>query len=443
MMQNNTQHKLYFRLSGVAVMLLLVALNFACKKATDETNPVISILQPTENQAYTLGDSILIQGSASDETQLTDVIVALTDKQFILRDYQVNIPVTSNPQHFSFWYVPTNLQLPDGDYYIQVRASDGINTKYKYQPIRLTQGSRPLRQLLVITRNGNASYTLHTLDTTTLALDARVTYPHTFAGSDISLQSRQLYLVGRGFGECYALDTEDYLPDFNLPQDGTPSSPYHEGVIAFGDRFYLGLTEGYIKGYNKLGMQQFLSSINSERKPVLMATHQYNFLVVAEAAKAGYGAWVASYYLHSGAKWTEYKLPDAFEPTAIVSLSDDEVMIAGNVQGKGRIVVWNITANAISTPWQFNYGTIRSILKLNQMSYLLAIDAGVMLYFAPTQTSSMYISHPGTTTMRYDPTGQTLFLGTQNTLSAFDINTKMMLWQKALPGTLAGFHLQY
>ena len=424
------------------LLLLIILCCWSCRKEADDRTPVVEIWQPADNAIFTVGDSILVAGMASDETALQSLQITLTDDRFIVKDYFLSIQAGSNPLYFSEWYVPTNMQLPDGDYYIQVRATDGVNTKYKYKPIRLTRGSADLKNLLVIISEAPGSFSLNTLDATGQDWQHLETWQHLYAGSGVSEVSEQIYLIGRGFGECYALDMEDYTLDFKLQQAGTPSLFYHENLIAGGHRFYIGLTDGYIHGFNKLGVQQFSASLTEHRKPGLMALHKQEYLIVAERQTAGPGSWIASYFLNTGAKWAEYKLPDGSDVTAITSPDNDRILISLNINDTGRLTEWNIAASSISTPLQLQDGRINDMLPISSTNILLAHDDEILIYNTISQTAMPFLQHQGTIRLRHDPKSQTLFAATTSSISAFNLNTKTMLWQKTIAGALKDFHLR-
>lgn len=425
----------------LAVSSLMMVFCF-CSKETNDTKPVVEIFSPIENQSFQIGDSIYVSAKASDDNEITSISVTLTDNNYFVKDYSAIIPVTGNPQLINLWYKPSDMQLPTGDYYIQVKVSNRKNTKYKYRQIRLTQGQQSRKTLLVITRQGDGSFSLGTLDPDTLELLHRGTWNHTYASSGIYEHSGQLYLLGRGFGECYAVNLETYTVDFKLAQTGTPSVYYHEQLLAGSDRFFIGLTEGYIKGYNKAGVQQFITTLTEGRKPGKMAAH-LSYLIVAEREKASQGSWIAASYLSSGLRWKDYKLPDRFEVVSIQPLSNDEVLVAGNIDGSGRLIIWNFSANSVTTTLQLNSELIFDMEKLNQSTFLLATDKEILAYNSYNESISSFLQNAGALQIHIDQSSGRLYVGNQGGISAYNYLAKTLLWQKPLPGGLAAFYLQY
>jgi len=413
-----------------------------CRKEEDMLPPEVEIFSPKLHEAFTMGDSVFVAGIASDETMLTSVVVALTDEQFIVRDHQVNITVHSNPQQFAFWYDLTNKHLPEGDYYIQVRASDGFNTRYKYRKIRLMQGELNLRSVVVVTRKGDASFALSTLDTASLLLQERRSWNHTYAGSGISLPANQIIMLGKEIGACYSVDLDDHLIKFQIPPLGTPSLQHYENLLVTTDRFYTGLTEGYVKGYNNTGQQQFVAELTTGRKPVVLAIHPPYYLVMAEQERFGPGAWITATFLDSGLPWKGYKLPDGFKAVAVMPLSNDEVIIAGNLNGVGRLIVWNISQSSISTPWQ-HQEPFYDMIRIGANQVLVAAENEILVYQMHQPLPQTFISHQGARRLKTDWGNQILYVGNQQSLTAYLLPSKAVLWQVQLPDQLADFHLHY
>jgi hypothetical protein len=425
------------------LFLWLLMLHSSCNKLEDEIPPVVEIFKPNEEQVFTVGDSIFVSGIASDETQLTSIVVALTDHQFIVRDQQINLEVTGNPQSFSFWYPTTNLLMPDGDYYIQIRASDGVNTKYKYRKIRIEQGIRTLQNLLVITKSGSNSFRLSTIDTTFSGLVSRRLWMHDYVGSGINWYANQLIVMGREIGACYAIDLDDFAQHFSIPAQGTPSLQHYESLLTAHDRFYTGLTDGIVYGYNTDGKLQFSSTLVAPRKPLLMALHYPDFLLMAEQERTAPGSWITATWLTSGLPWKVYQLPDNFAPVSLIPLNNDEVLLAGNLNGVGQLIVWNITQSSISTPLVLSNGAITSLLQTADDQFLISTSHEILSYRLGQQLPITWMPLPGVVKMRVHHEARTLFAGLPNQITAYHMDTKHFLWQLPVAETLADFHLHF
>gem|GEM_PF-2802296 len=428
---------------GNLVLMLALVVFSQCSKEKDERNPAVEFIKPSEYQVYNDSDTIVVEAKVLDETQLVSVQIQLTDPSYQVKGKLLNIPVGSNPMKFLAEYPLSGLQLTTGDYYLRITASDGENTKYKYRLIKIQSDPPVLRHILLITGSGPGSFALQQLDSSLQPPQVLHSWTHLYASSAVSVANQQLYIAGKGFGECYAFDLEDNTIDFNLPQIGTPSLDYHEQLLALGDRFYLGLTDGYVKGYNTLGAQHFVATMAAGRKPGLMAGHTGQYLVVAEEQRNGTGRWIAAYFLNSGTLWGEYKLPDGMEITGMASVNADEMLLAGNLNGVGRLLVWNVSANAFSTPWIAASGTIQCLQPLPNGQFLLAHEQSVLCYDPVAETAVVCLSKPSITRLRFDEATGTLFGAHQDTLTAWRWPTMSEAWSFPLTAPLLDFHLSY
>lgn len=426
------------------ILCLILALGIlSCRKEKDSVSPQIEIIQPYENEGFDVSDTLMVEATVADENKLTSIQVQLTDQEYIPKGQLVNIPVTGNPQHFTVEYPLNSQNLPAGDYYIQVRASDGVNAKLKYRTIKLSAEPQTLTGILLITSPGAGSFVLQQMNPFTQQILPVSSWPHLFSSSALSLQNNQLYVAGKGIGECYALDLEDYTLDFNLVEGGTPSLGYHEKLFAFGDRFYVGLTEGYVKGYNSIGLQQFIATMTAGRKPCLMDTHHGKYLIVAEEQRTGSGSWIASYLLASGTLWSDYKLPDGFEVTSMANLNSDEMLIAGNANGVGRMVVWNVEANALSTPWQAASGKVNAMVQISGSKFVLALDQSLVLFDAIQQTVVNFLPASQIRILCYDADSDVLLAAGSGAVVAYRLSDQTVAWQKTLTDSIHAMHLQY
>lgn len=431
----------------VAALLLLTALLIllcltGCRKEEDDWPPEIEIFTPKEHEVYTTGDSIFVSGRVKDETQIVSVVVVLTDHQFIIKDHQVNVSVAGNPFEFGFWYQLTNRHLPDGDYNIQVRAFDGVNTKYKYRKIRLVRGPRDLQSVVVVTRNGDHSFSLSSIDTSSLDLVQQRQWMHAYAGSGIVEQENHIMVLGQPIGACYAVDLNNFLTRFQVTSTGAPSEHYYENLLVTYNRFYTGLLDGYVKGYNHAGSQQFVAELSHGRKPAMMAIHASQFMVMVEKEVVGNGVWLTSTFLESGLPWSSYKLPDGFEPVSIITLNNDEVMVAGNFHGAGRLVVWNIYQNSITTPWQ-HISEVYDAIRFGSARFLLATQDEVLVYQLHQSQPVPFLPHQGGRLLKMDPGSPILYIGNSQSITAYHTDNHQQLWHLNLPETLADFHLHY
>jgi len=437
------QHPKPLQIIAFSLWMVLTILQAGCRKEQDEQNPKIEIDSPTENAAFTAGDTIRIAGIAWDESRLEMIRFTLTDLQYIVRDHMVTMTPESNPQHFSVDYI-LGSELPEGNYLIQVSASDGTNIKYKYLPVRVQSKPRPMNAILVITQSTGNGYSLYSIDTGSTDPVVRGSWPGEYAASAISHQNKQLYVTGKGINDFYALDLEDFTVDFNLQHTGTPSLQYHEALLAAGDRFYLSLTEGFVKGYNKLAVQQYSSTLTTGRKAVMMIREpQNNLMISAEEGQTAPGSWITLTHLGSGMALKEYKLPDLFRVVKLMPVNAAEVLIVGNLNGNGRLYVWNHAQNSLSTLLDLPGKLLNDALPYQSNQFLLAGGGEIVVFDLQQLQTTLFLQQAGVRQIYVDQASQTLMVVGGSSLVGYDLTQKSPKWMIIIPEIIRQVHLRY
>ena len=90
---------------------ILINLLFACKKEGDTQPPVITISVPVYNQAFNVGDELIVQGNVSDESSLKKVAITLLNEQEQPVHRTLSVDVSSNDQIINTSYLLDNIHL--------------------------------------------------------------------------------------------------------------------------------------------------------------------------------------------------------------------------------------------------------------------------------------------------------------------------------------------
>ncbi len=405
-----------FYLYRTGVSLLFIFSIIGCSENDDVISPDITIMYPSEYMIYMPGDSIRISITVSDETQLKWIDVVLTDANRIPVDKQIALPVNSNPQHHNLYYFIENMQLKEGDYYIRVRAGDGTNVKNKYRKIRIGTLTKTLQEVVVITGDPLHHYTINILDTA-MNLTPAAAYSGVFSDATVSSLFRLLVVAGKSNGSCFAINMNNHSVKWQLQQGGAPGLICYEKLHAAEKKFFLGYTEGVVRGYNYNGVQQFTATMPFQRIPGEITVLDDTYLVVAEKDKAGTGSYINLYFLVSGNAWVSYKLTDNAGVVALVPLDSRDVMIVLNSAGQGKVLRYNSLSNTVSEPVALPSGEVMGAVACDGNTMLVLHSAGIYCYDA---TGTVYPWKNGTFSfLRYDPVNQWVFATDNTNLYAF------------------------
>ncbi len=119
-----------------AILFAVVVVFIACNKERDEKHPEIVIYEP-EDGAIVRSNVMDVVFRASDDQYLSYVRLALTNSY----NNPISVPVFFYPRGrdttITYRFTPEN-GLRGGNYYIQVMAEDGHNSKFKYHEVKVT-----------------------------------------------------------------------------------------------------------------------------------------------------------------------------------------------------------------------------------------------------------------------------------------------------------------
>lgn len=434
----NTQHMKYL---SITLFLALTAIFFfSCEKDDDIEVPVVEILKPIAQSVYQVYDSIYVDATVKDNSNLSSIQVTLVNKNHIPVDHSVNIGVYSNPQQFNVYYHITNKYLETGDYLLEIRASDGANTKFKYREVRVIGLPKILENVIMI-QNDNQGYTVHTFDTLN-QISQKALFTETYGSSALNNTNEHLYVCSPVFEECYALYTSDFTIDFQLLENGSPDNNYHQLLYSHSDRFYLGLTEGYVKGYDKYGSQLFNANLPTGRVPGEMLIHD-DYLIVAEREENGPERYIVLYHLASGSKWFDYQISDNTNVVKLEVLDNDRILIFGNKNGNGTLMQYNIQNNTGNIISGIPSGMVHDVCKIDSGTFMMAHDNGLLTFNAVNNTTYTFVSPLNVSICKYDPYSKLIFAGHNKDFFVYEYDTKVLRHHANLLNNLLELHIQY
>ncbi|MFT4661286.1 MAG: hypothetical protein ACI8XB_001560 [Patiriisocius sp.] len=111
----------------------------SCKKEVENERPQIFIISPSSSQAFQILDTIIVSATVSDDQEVKNVEVTLVDEFFVKVGHTVTIQINKAESTFTVEYIPENVDLPTGSYYIEIEALDEELAKREYVSIFLTE----------------------------------------------------------------------------------------------------------------------------------------------------------------------------------------------------------------------------------------------------------------------------------------------------------------
>lgn len=403
---------------------LFALLLFSCKKDDDSYGPAITFHTPESEQTFAVFDNVHVTAAITDETKITSVTVTLTDLSYTPVHVGIHVPVTSPSMSLNMNYALDNIHLESGRYLIMITASDGRNDSRAYQPVNIIAVPKVLKHLVVATSGSSSSTSLSLTDSAFTMLTPYHTFAGDYLGSSASSYDQEVFMCGNYTGAFTALDLQTAVPKFSVAA-AISGNPYFTAWYSEDRRNYVGRYDGTVKGYTDNGNVIYTASA----VPGYYATAAVmsdNRLVAAEQSKTSPGKLLVSYYTTGAAA---QQLPLAQDVVAMCGKDDNSVFIFGNVSGQGVIQLFDRISNNLWNPYNYSLapGAILSAVKIDDDTYLIGHSNGnIYKYKFLTSSVTTYLTGYTALQLRYDESGNRLYIAEQNRISAVDYPSSVL-----------------
>ena len=423
------------------VILLIVLINIfsSCRKDKDDILPVVIISSPSENQVFSALDTIPIVATIEDETnlELVEIVVCDNNKAPVLS------PVTIKPEEknisINLLYIMDDITLASGNYYLRIKAFDGINTVTKYRTIQVSEVAREMKYIYIM------SY----FNSTTIQLQRKIIgdslenlfYVNSDYCSTASNSKFQLYSTcGKIYGDMNIYDVSSNTLQWSVPVVSDPPFPYFTNNTMFNNLFYCSFYNGSIKGYQNNGTQIFASMAPTGSYPVkLFANEDYVF--ADHACYSGQERRFGVYYNSSGAM--KQQLTTDFEITNMFQKNNDELIVFGNGNGQGIVKIYSISNNGFWDPHALPTGLINDAVQIDENNYIFSLGGNLYKYQYNMNSLTTYLSGVNASVIKYDDIYSQLYVAVGNTIIIYDYETHALNSSITAANTVLGFEMIY
>lgn len=418
-------------------MLLIV---FSCKKKNDDTGPQIVFETPAENQTFNVFDYVPVKAKVTDENSVASVYVNLLDIDH--NPIHTSVPITTNASNslsFNISYYLDNVHLLSGLYYIQIMASDGVNTSRKVRPIYIIETPKVLKNVFIVTQPNSLTTAILRLDTATSAF---VSYK-SFSGDFMSMESNSyyqfIYKCGSNSGSFSGIDATYDIEDFSIAAN---SSNFFTSFYATEKTNYIGYFYGNIRGYNYRGNVVYGANTVSGYFP-LRIINNANYIVSVQMEFVTGNKLLVTYYPNGN---IQQQLPLTQDATALFEKDATNVFVFGNnSSGQGVIQLFDRLNNNLWNPYPFSLASsIQSVVQITPTVYLLALSNGT-IYKYDYQISSVtaYASGYNPIQMRYDEVNNRLYIVEGSALKVLNYSSASLMNTYLLSDPLKAVCLLY
>lgn len=360
---------LYFFLFAVNLTVI-----FSCNEPKDEVWPEIIINQPDANRFYSPGDTITLEADFSDDATLSFVKVALVDTY----NHPILAPVSISPAasqyHLGAELVIDDASLKGGSYNLQFQASDGVNTTSKYVKVNIDEIDRELLYPVVVTSEGTNHVRILRTDSTGVFRSIYM-YQGDYAASDVSNAFGLLFFSGKTMADLQAFSLAENKSLWSVPCEQSSTGHWFEMLAYYYPWLLVSQYDGYVRGYDRYGVQQFKSQpvANNFAEQVYM---MQDYVIAGMKEYSTDNRQLAVFHV-SGGKLLDLQ-PLDFLPVGFGKAGTNKVIVFGNEGSDGVIALYDFNESTLAVINRLKGETISSVDMMSDNVFYLS--AGNELY---------------------------------------------------------------
>ena len=373
-----TKFKVNNILMGKNFLFILISITvlFGCKKETSSP-PVVEITEPYSGQQFVQGDTIFYKFSVSDDEAVTNVKVSIYNhqNQIVLSHNYINAGIKKD---YSGFFLTESFAILGTTHHFVVSATDGENETRSGKELIIFQSEVKTLAVLIVTADNLFNYEISSIDSV-YNQQMLINTNGDFLDLEINSKDQIFYHSGKFVGDLYASNINGGVY-WSEPANSVAGNPaFHE--IHFQDGLlFVSYDNEIIKAYDKNKSVKFTANTgtsNYAKKIIksedIVLTEQYSYPYIETN--------LVSYYFGSGSS-IKSKSIGQIKVNEIYKTGNDEFIILGNINGNGKILLYNFILNSISEPYQLASGDsiVTSVQLPSGNSLILQLVSGLYEY---------------------------------------------------------------
>lgn len=423
----------------ITAILSLFLLMLSCRKETDTILPSITVVEPSEGSQYNVLDTINVHVVLADNEILKDVEVRLVDQQLTPVMPSMRQELNSKQADITFQYWLGDIRLLSGNYYLEVKASDGINTKRMFRGVNITEVPFEYKGFYAVLQPQASQYQLFRADTFTQPVLWK-SESSDFCDMAVNSWWQQVYVNGLYYGPLKTFSIDGNNPDWSK-NAVVGAVPFWGPMQANGKYTWVNFkAKGQYQQLSSSGSQYFAASVNSNY--AFESALQVGNRLFTEQKEISSPNRVIVVHSLSGAALQQS--PVNIDIVEMIAKDNDNLYLFGNENGQGHLLIYDYTTNGTWEPIGLPAGTVISAGMFNDGSLIFSMSNGNVYKFTYNPISvSVYKGGTFTTLIRVNKAGNNSWLSLEgNTVKQYS-GSMSTDYTYTFPGTPLDIEILY
>lgn len=377
---------LFFTILFVAFSLISF---FSCKKENKDTLEII-ISKPENGFNAKFLDTIPLKAEIRSSSIIKTVTVVLIDQN----QTPVSAALSFSPGLSTFLiddvYIPDNKYAPSGNYFLEIKATDGNTIERVTTEVFLEALPKSLEAVYFFSRSDDQSFIISRKDSSLISTVLNVTGD--FLSAEISSRYNSIYTSGKNTGGLNFFSINNLSTFFSILPFNPPNPPFFTAFHFSDELIYSARYDGSIKASDQTGFLRY----DTEEDPYFtaLAVSKTGDYVLAELLSTNVlqERKLAAYFFPSGIR--RQLLDIDFDIINMYEMTNDEKLIFAMKNGHVLIYKYSIQNNNVNLIKDAGSLNLFQVIALNSTEYLLATEQGVYHYDYSSGSNILVASFP-------------------------------------------------
>lgn len=424
--------------SLVAVLLLC----FSCSKGDDYiTPPSVNISKPFQDQIFGFGDTIFIQASISHFREIESIKISLLNKAFSPVLPVLNYSVNEIDFQVKTYFVLDDINLDDGEYFIQLKVSDKESSWNSWADIRITEVVREFRSVVAVVATPDI---INAFEVFEAPLNGSPSKLYGFSGdhlgSEINSSFDIHFTAGSVFNGLIAWDMNKKTANWNVPAIVNPPQEWFYHLYADEKDVFVSTRDGFIVGYDRFGKVSFRSLQFQNGKFTHFIRHQNVVIAVFEPFNSHLQELVVFNY-PGGTVLKKLQISGKVKHLSVYN--EGSVLVFMNQTTKPAVFEFTIENSTLVKLKDFAFDNCDIVIGSGKDHYFISSGNEICWYRPETGSATIYTIVQEASCMAFDELNNHLFVASGSTISYHRLPFSQALGNIEMPGRVVGINLRY
>ena len=407
--------------SKVLLTITVSILLFSCNKDNDDESPQIEVSQPNNLSSYNIYDNIIVKAEISDNKNIEKVSIELLNSNLQRELSKEFSNINENTYSLSDGFYLDDIRLESGNYFIKVKAFDGVNESSDFTEIYIQSVPKELLNLVLFKETGAVTYA-SLVDVSNNVESNLFSWNSDLTDAEVDSYNQRIILGGKQEKDVSIYDMVENTIDWNL-NFGVSNYDYVNDIfIDDANSFYATLGNSELRKFNYLGVNQLIANSGTGNRDFNVFVDS-DYIYCFSKSNSGLSKSFRKYYNSTGI--LETSINTTLDNVQIINGPNDKLLVVGENSGNAELNLLDKNDLSYWSPHSLPNESLVKLVQVSEGNYILALSGGLYIY--QYNNNSLFTGPSvSVTDMELDKVNNRLYVLESNQIIVYDASLNLL-----------------